>query len=436
MLTPDQITAIAPDASSLKAGRALGSSRKWETTGGDSEVLWGLAMGSGKNPYQTMVSLPDLTSKCSCPSRKFPCKHALGLMFLAVSAPPSADTRPHWATEWQDGRAARAEKSKSAAQEKSAKPINEKGAEKRRAQREGRVDDGVSLLRQTIFDLTREGLVAGSARDPGFWADLGKRMIDCQAPGLAGVLLYIGDTVLRDSDVDTELPFELGRLHLVLHSLENLGSHESAIQADLRSLIGGRSGASDEAGEALEDDWFVAARKTEERDRLVTSTTWMLGLKSGRWARLLRFAPAHQTIAEPWAIGTAVRASLKFQPGSYPLRATPEIEEPSRPAPVPENQEPDLDTMLDRFAAAVSTNPFLRSLSFLIALRPSVQGSQLVDATGRALPWFAKSDTALRVDCICGGRPTGMCGEWDGRRIRLLAIRDADAWFPLTPPQL
>ena len=436
LLTPDQITAIAPDASSLKAGRDIGTARKWEITGGDSGVLWGLAMGSGKSPYQTLVSLPDLASKCSCPSRKFPCKHALGLMFLAVSAPPSAGTRPPWATEWLDGRAARAEKSQTVAQEKTAKPIDEKAAEKRRAQREGRVAEGVSLLRQTILDLTGEGLAGGSARNPGFWADLAKRMIDCQAPGLAGAALHIGETVLRDPEVDTELPFELGRLHLLLHAIENRDSYEPATHADLRALIGGRAGADDETGEKLEDDWFVAARKTEERDRLITSTSWLLGMKSGRWARLLRFAPAHLTISEPWAIGSAVRASLKFQPGSYPLRATPEIEASSQPSGIPETHEPDLETLLTRFAKAVSENPFLRSLPFLISLRPSAQGSLLVDATGRALPWSAKSDIALRVDCICGGQPTGMCGEWDGRRIRLLAIRDADTWLSLTPPQL
>lgn len=435
LLTPDQITAIAPDASSLKAGRDIGTPRKWEASGGDSEVLWGLAMGSGKSPYQTLVSLPDLASKCSCPSRKFPCKHALGLMFLAVSAPPSG-TRPAWAAEWLESRAARAEKSKSTAEEKNSKPVDEKAAEKRRAQREGRVAEGVSLLRQTILDITGEGLAGGSARNPGFWADLAKRMIDCQAPGLAGAVLHIGDTVLRDPEVDTELPFELGRLHLVLHALENFDSHDPSTQADLRSLIGGRSGTGEETGESVEDDWFVAARKSEERDRLITSTSWMLGLQTGRWARLLRFAPSPLTIAEPWAIGTAVRASLKFQPGSYPLRATPGIEEPSRPSTIPESQEPDLDAMLDRFANAVSENPFLRSLPFLISLRPSVQGSVLIDANGQALPWLAKSDTALRVDCICGGRPTVMCGEWDGRRISLLAIRDADAWIPLTPRPL
>ncbi|MDQ3283523.1 MAG: SWIM zinc finger family protein, partial [Acidobacteriota bacterium] len=33
------------------------------------------------------MALTDLASKCSCPSRKFPCKHAVGLLVLGVQSP-------------------------------------------------------------------------------------------------------------------------------------------------------------------------------------------------------------------------------------------------------------------------------------------------------------------------------------------------------------
>ena len=399
--------------------------------GGDSEVLWGLAMGSGKNPYQTLVSLADLASKCSCPSRKFPCKHALGLMFLISSTQAAPSERPQWANEWLESRSARAEKSKSISATKSTKPVDEKAAKKRRAQRESRVSEGIALLRQSLTDLTREGLASGNARSPGFWTDLAKRMVDCQAPGLAGTLRHIGDAVLRDPDADSELPYELGRLHLVIHSLENLESHNPATRAELHSLIGSRSLTEPVPGESLEDNWFIAARKVEERDRLITSTTWMFGTETRRWAKLLRFAPAHQTIVEPWAFGSSVRASLKFQPGLHPMRAVSESENPATQSPVPREHESTLSELLDRFATALAENPFLRTLPFLIPLRPAAHGL-LTDSTGQALPSTENPATSLRIECICGGQPTPMCGEWDGRKIRLLAIRDGDTCFPLT----
>ena len=94
-----------------------------------------------------------------------------------------------------------------------------------------------------------------------------------QAPGLAGNLRHIADTVLRDPDVDVELPLELGRLHLLLHAITRADEHDDATRAELQSLIGGRSPSNDDAGETVEDHWFIAGRRVEERDRLITSAS-------------------------------------------------------------------------------------------------------------------------------------------------------------------
>ncbi len=432
VLTTDQITAIAPDAPSLKAGRDLATPRKWQSAGGDDEVLWGLAMGSGKDPYQTRVALSDFATKCSCPSRKFPCKHAIGLMFMAAATPAalSEKERPPWVTEWLESRAARGQ----TAVEKIVRPVDEKAAGKRRAQRDDRVNDGVAVLQQTLLDLTREGLASASARNAAVWEALAKRMIDAQAPGLAGNLRHIADTVLRDPEVDVELPLELGRLHLLLQAIAATNEHDESTRAEIASQIGGRASLDAlMAQEAIDDEWFVAGRMVTERDRLITSSTWLLGKKSQRWARLLRFAPVPQTISEPWPLGSTVTAGLKYQPGLYPLRATGEgLSTGSIP---PEPQEDDFDELLERFSSALAVNPFLRVLPFFIPLRPGDDSKWLVDATGAALPWRATDDLALRVECICGGSVSPTCGEWDGRHLRLLAIRDGDAWIPLTSQQ-
>lgn len=438
MLTPDQITAIAPDAASLKAGRDLGSPRKWQSLGGDEETLWGLAMGSGKEPYQTRVSLIDFATKCSCPSRKFPCKHALGLMFISAGEPGALtqQERPPWVSEWLDSRAAREEKSASRAAEKSSAPVDEKAAEKRRQQRESRISEGVVLLRQNLLDLVRDGLAASAARDPSTWENLARRMIDSQAPGLAGNLRHIGDTVLRDPQVDIELPLELGRLYLLLQTItHSAGITDSGIRAEMLAQIGGKSSQPETPPESVEDEWFVAGRRVEERDRLITSATWMMGIRSGRWARVLRFAPFPQTVVEPWPLGATVKTTLTFQPGLLALRATPVDDGHAAMVAPPFPRDNLMDGLLDRFAAALAANPFLRSLPFLMKLSPLEQNHHLADSSGKSLPWHTTTDGALRVDCICGGAPALMCGEWDGRAIRLLAILDGDVWFPLTPQQ-
>ncbi|MBW4639863.1 MAG: SWIM zinc finger family protein [Gloeocapsa sp. UFS-A4-WI-NPMV-4B04] len=85
--TNAQILALAPDASSAKNGKTLATLRKWVSLGQNEQVIWGECQGSGKTPYQTQIDLTEIAFKCSCPSRKFPCKHGLGLLLLRSNEP-------------------------------------------------------------------------------------------------------------------------------------------------------------------------------------------------------------------------------------------------------------------------------------------------------------------------------------------------------------
>lgn len=256
-------------------------------------------------------------------------------------------------------------------------------------------------------------------------------MIDAQAPGLAGNLRHLSDTVLRDADVDEELPFELGRLYLLLHAAGRRESLDETTRVEIDAQLGARV---DEAARLpVEDDWFVASRRVEERDRLITSASWLLGKRSRRWARVLRFAPVPQTVAEPWPVGATVKAVLQYHPGLFPLRAAPDGDGFAIMAGPGEASDAGLDALLERFAAALAANPFLRALPFLLPLRPAK--NLLADAAGRALPWRTSDDLALRVECIAGGREVSMAGEWDGRHLSISSIADGAAWIPLNPQQ-
>lgn len=86
-LTEQMILLQSPNSAAAENGRKLSQkgsfSNRCKTA--DSTLYWAECAGSGKNPYQTSIDFrsPDgaPTCRCSCPSRQFPCKHALGLMF-------------------------------------------------------------------------------------------------------------------------------------------------------------------------------------------------------------------------------------------------------------------------------------------------------------------------------------------------------------------
>src|SRR5438552_547189 len=122
----EQVLALAPDASAQRAARGLAGTTRWRDSGcglaGVDEVptVWGLCQGSGSAPYQTCVDLAEPAFRCTCPSRKIPCKHALGLLLRWAGGSVPEAPAPGWVLEWhasRAGRAARAQARRAAAEE-------------------------------------------------------------------------------------------------------------------------------------------------------------------------------------------------------------------------------------------------------------------------------------------------------------------------------
>lgn len=80
------IEELAPNASAAKNGRDLVSKNKFSNLkkSEDGSLIWGECAGSGKNPYSCSADFIDENNpvcRCNCPSRQFPCKHGLGLLY-------------------------------------------------------------------------------------------------------------------------------------------------------------------------------------------------------------------------------------------------------------------------------------------------------------------------------------------------------------------
>ena len=85
------IDALAPNANAIKNGEALWKKKSFVALHQNPEgtVLFGECAGSGQKNYQVSADfgsgLPPVC-RCNCPSRQFPCKHALGLMYAYAAA--------------------------------------------------------------------------------------------------------------------------------------------------------------------------------------------------------------------------------------------------------------------------------------------------------------------------------------------------------------
>jgi hypothetical protein len=143
--TTDRVLSLAPDSASSSAGQALGSPSKWKSLGRSDRAIWGLCQGSGKDPYQARIDLSEPAFKCSCPSRKFPCKHGLGLLLCFAKGESSfkQESEPGWVSDWLATRGDRAEKKAEKAAATAEKPVDLESQAARQAKREARVKDGV-----------------------------------------------------------------------------------------------------------------------------------------------------------------------------------------------------------------------------------------------------------------------------------------------------
>ena len=431
-LDANQILALAPDPASAKAGSQLASPRNWSNLGCNEAALWGECQGSGKTPYRTQIDLGGPAFKCTCPSRKFPCKHGLGLYLLRASEPAlfGAAEEPAWVADWLQGRQGRQEKKaeKAAAIEASPEAAAAAAAQarKREEKREDKVSAGLVDLQTWLHDLAREGLAAVRSRGQGFWDAIAARMADAQAAPLARRLRRAGSMLYQSGLRNAEglVANELASLYLLAQAWQRIDSLPPPLQADVRALLGWTLSQDDVLRQSsVADTWHVLAQTTFDDERLRVRATWLHGAGQGRWALHLQYAVGTQGFEQQLAPGTAFDGDLCFHPSAWPLRA--QIRRHDDVQSLSAIAAPSsLDALLDMYADAVAVQPFLERHPVLLGgLVPDGADHGIVrDAHGRRIALHPAFRHALHLLALSGGHPLTVCGEWDGRMLLPLAV--------------
>ncbi len=422
--------ALAPDASSRKAGSKLGVAGPWSETGSSGEgAVWGLCKGSGSKPYQTVVDVADTTGpayKCSCPSRKFPCKHALGLLLLwagddgavpdasAPSASAPDASAPEWAEQWLAGRRTRAEK-KSGTGADAARSADPEAARRRAERRAERISAGATELEQRLTDLLRGGLATAERAGYGMWEETARRMVDAQAPGLASRVRELGAIPASGPGWPMRLLEECALLHLLDQAWLRRERLPEPLAATVRARIGLTTTPE---GPPVRDRWLVLAQYDTADAKLTTRRIWLYGTESGRTALLLSFGAAGRAPELALPVGLSLDAELSPHPGGGQPRAG--LGERFA-APEPTSARPP---GLGPWEAAAAYGTALRDDPWLDSWPVTLQGViptpvgdswQLADAEGKsALPLTPAALThpgRWKLAALSGGSPVTVFGE-------------------------
>jgi len=432
--TSEKILSLAPDAASAAAGKGLASARKWVSLGRSERAIWGECQGSGAKPYQTRIDLSEPAFKCTCPSRKFPCKHGIGLFLLADAQPGAFKDggEPAWVTEWLASRAERGEKKAKKVGDAAATPVDPAAAARRAAERRKKVLGGIDELELWLKDLVRHGLAAAQGKPYAFWEGIAARMVDAQAPGLGRMLRESAGIAATGGAWAERLLERVGTMYLAAEGFRRIEALPLEAAADLREAIGFTQRQEEvlAAGTAVTDRWLVLGQRVEEEERLRVQRTWLWGGESGRAALVLAFAHHSQMLETTLVPGAVVEADLVFYPGAWPLRAL--IAERRGMAAEIKGEWPaalgfgSIGAAISAYSAAVAKSPWIER--FPLALRGVVsvrrEGQwRIVDEGGdelRVMPGYGKGWELLAVS---GGSGVGVFGEWDGRNLLPLGVQ-------------
>jgi hypothetical protein len=419
----EQVLALAPDAAAAKAARGQAVLAKWKSLGQDERAVWGECQGSGASPYRCQVALDDAATRCSCPSRKLPCKHALGLLLLLAGEQVPKSTSPGWVTEWLTARAER--EARQATQATAAERPREPdlaAQQRRAASRDKKVDAGVDELRRWLADLARGGLAAAQAQPWQWWDQMARRMIDAQARGLANRVRRLAEIAAaggQRADWPERMLDELGGLHLLCEAWTRRDTLPPATLSALRTRIGYTMTAAEvlREGQPVTDTWAVLGQKTEEDGQLRTLRQWLYGERTGAVVSYLAFAVTGQALEPGLTPGGRSEATVVLYPGSLPPRAL--IAQrlgagPARLGPLPGRA--NWNEALGGVARVLAVDPWAEVLPLAVGSVTALPGDPwlLRDSAGRAVPVAATPEVWWRLLAVSGGFPVDVAGEWDG----------------------
>lgn len=171
-LTEAFVDSLAPNMAAAKNGRDLVKKNKLSRLhrSQDGVLLFGECAGSGSSAYQCsadFVAQGSPVFRCSCPSRQFPCKHGLALLYAYTSG------REFTVAEVPADLEAKREK---AGQRQAQKAKTEAGGEPGEAAKPRKVNksalakkiasqlEGLDLLEKLVYSLIRSGLTTIDAK--------------------------------------------------------------------------------------------------------------------------------------------------------------------------------------------------------------------------------------------------------------------------------
>ena len=433
--TVEQVNAFAPDVGTAKRGKGIAKLNKWIKLEKTNRAIWGECKGSGSKPYLTGVDLNGTAFKCSCPVRKPPCKHVMGLMLLYVQSfnEFKDENPPTWMSEWltkRDAKAVKVEKiaDKPIDDDEYTKAIN--GEIKRFQKRISDIKKGLPDFETWLLDLIRQGIASVEKQPYGFWKDASARLSDTKAQNASYVFQEIPLLINAHPTWFEDVLSIFSNTYLLNQAIHRIDLFPKTMQYDLLRSLGYNisknnlfllNSKSDKY--KATDEWEVLGRIAiphPVNESLLIQRYWLRGKESGKSA--LIYEPIFKLNAFEYRlnVGSFFKGEVIFYPSGFPLRAHISKQIPSTGFIQDLKGAPNFQTFLKDFSIALAINPWISEFPCALDnIKPAMQDGKLIliDKENQIVPVMDRDLIGWKLLALSGGTPISIFGEWTGKEL-------------------
>ncbi|MBA3398641.1 MAG: SWIM zinc finger family protein [Acidimicrobiia bacterium] len=466
--TVEHVAALAAGPAQFAAADDVSIVQRWSSGWHSGDALWGTYRGAANvEPYEVVVDLrPALRdadvprTRCTCPSRKVPCKHALALLLRWVRGDlveSDLDRLPDGAASWlarSAGSRTTSPPAAAVASEQTTEPGDQPAGDEPgpaggepldappdppppddtsgRDERVERMLAGLVELERWLRDRMRSGLADPSLASYATWDHLAARLVDARAGALANRVRRLAGLVGASPQWHGDVLAELGMLHLLARGGRSLPSLPSHLADSLATALGWQVRQADVLDGVPETDtWDVIGRSDTREDRIEVRRTWLRGRTSARLAMVLSFAAYRQSLDRSLPVGTAVEADLHRYPGAG-ARAIVGARRSEVPAIRPSGMT--LAAACEAAGASLAAEPWAeRTVVTVDAAVTRSAGSWVVSDETGSLPCATGQRALGAVLATTGGARSVMTAEWTPGGLLLLSVHLDDRTLDIGP---
>ncbi len=432
--TTEQVLSFAPDDGTAKRGKSTAKLNKWQVLEKNDRAFWGECKGSGSRPYLTGVDLNGPAFKCSCPVRKPPCKHVIGLMLLAVEFDKdfAESPSPNWMNDWLVKRDERLARPKAPIPEASVLIQKAIDGENRRVINNLEImKSGLNDFEIWLKDLIRQGIASVEKESYSFWKDAAARLVDSKARNAAYRLESIPLLINANPNWFEDVLKEFADIYLLIQGINRIEKVSKPTKYDILLATGHTISKNNlfllnEVTDkyTFNDQWAVLGKiqmPHSVNNNLKIQRYWLKSTTNeDQFALIYEPKFVNDGFDYNLPVGMIIQAELVYYPSNFPQRAHIKKQVPEMSYLSEYQGHGDLQAFFKAISTQVAANPWTSEFPCLLnEVTPMMQEDQLflIDKNNETIPVQNRDLIGWKLLALSGGMPIALFGEWTGRQL-------------------